>query len=69
MLIISYAFPGLWLREKNINTVNGNQISSKDSIDRSFIDTRYSTLLKNIKDGILSVNENYAFGVYIIDMT
>ena len=69
LLIISYAFPGLWSREKNINDVNGNQISSKDSIDRSFIDKRYSTLLKNIKDGILSVNENYAFGVYIIDKT
>ena len=69
LLILSYAFPGLWLREKNINTVNSNQISSKDSIDRSFIDKRYSTLLKNIKDGILSVNDNFAFGVYIIDKT
>lgn len=69
LLILSYAFPGLLLREKNTNSVNSNQISSKDLIDRSFIDKRYSTLLKNIKDGILSVNENYAFGVYIIDKT
>ena len=67
LLILSYAFPGLWLREKKINTENSKQNGSKDLIDHSFIDRRYLTLLENIKKGILSVNKNYAFGVYIID--
>ena len=67
LLILSYAFPGLWLGEKNINIENSKQIGSKDLIDQSFIDRRYLALLENIKEGILSVNKNYAFSVYIID--
>ena len=63
LLILSYAFPGLWLREKKINTENSKQNGSKDLINHSFIDRRYLTLLENIKKGILSVNKNYALGV------
>ena len=41
----------------------------KDIKEHSLIDHRYLTLLENIKDGILSVNKDYACGMYIADRT
>jgi len=67
LLIISYAFPKLLIGRKNVNATDNKPNKSKDLINHSFIDKRYLTLLENVKEGILSVNENYSLGIYIID--
>ena len=69
LLIISYAFPELISIKKNKDNPNDNPNMLKDIKDYSLIDHRYLTLLENIKDGILSVNKDYACGIYIADQT
>ena len=69
ILIASYAFPNLLKSKKNEDTLNSTKLISKKNQEHSFIDQRYSALLENIKKGILSVNESYACGIYVIDQT
>ena len=69
LLMISYAFPELIAIKKNKDNPNDNPNILKDIKDYSLIDNRYLTLLENIKDGILSVNKDYACGIYIADRT
>ena len=69
VLIALYAFPNLLKSKKNEDTLNSSKLIPKKNQEYSFIDQRYSALLENIKKGILSVNESYACGIYVIDQT
>ena len=66
-IISSYAFPGLLKTRKNLNGSQSLSENSKKLKESPFIDQRYSALLENIKNGILSINESYVCGLYIID--
>ena len=67
VLITLYAFPNLLKSKKNEDTLNSTNLISIRNQEYSLIDQRYSVLLENIKKGILSVNESYACGIYVID--
>ena len=67
VIISSYAFPGLLKASKNLNRSQGLNDNFKKPKESPFIDQRYSALLDNIKNGILSINKSYVCGLYIID--
>ena len=67
VIISSYAFPGLLKASKNLNRSQDLNDNSKKPKESPFIDQRYSALLENIKNGILSINKSYVCGLYIID--
>ena len=67
VLITSFAFPNLMKNKKSKDIFIGDHNLSNDLNEYSFIDKRYLNLLENIKDGILSVNNNYVPGIYFVD--
>ncbi len=67
VLIVSHAFPFLLKNKKNSNISNNKLNKSSKNKNKSFIDIRYSALLENIKNGIMSINKSYDCGMYVID--
>ena len=66
-IISSYAFPSLLKARKKLNGLQSLNDNSKKPKESPFIDQRYSALLENIKNGILSINKSYVCGLYIIE--